>query len=75
MGWRYNWYRMTHGLWHGDDWLFVLGTDIWDNDYGATFKHGNLPPIPGPSDNWRRWRVEWRVRFRWPIIIRRRTSR
>lgn len=72
---RYRWFKLTHGLWHGPGWLLVLGADMSDSDYGITFKHGDLPPLPGPSSGWRRWRVEWRIRFRWPVVIRRYVSK
>jgi hypothetical protein len=55
--------------------MVVIGSDIMNRDYGLTYKHGNLPPLAGPSSDWRRWKVEWRINIRWPISIRRRVSR
>lgn len=75
MNFRLFWYKATHHLLHGANWMVVIGPDMWSRDYGVTWNHGGLPPKPGPSEGWRRWKVEWRIDVRWPISIRRRTFR
>ena len=71
---RLAWYKATHHLFHGENWLLVIGPDIWCSDWGISWKRGNLPPN-SISGEWRRWRVEWRINVRWPITISRKVSK
>lgn len=64
--WRLLKLRYTRCLIARDNWLFVLGPDIMDSDYGVTLKWGLLEPM----GEWKRWKHNWRISFRAPIRIR-----
>jgi hypothetical protein len=66
MNWRLLLYRATHHLFEGDNWLLIIGRDFDNNDWGITWKHGEMSPF----GDWRCWKREFRLNIRWPISIR-----
>lgn len=54
--------------WPGRGFLLV-GTDLYDGDWGVTIGWGFRPNAPEGETAWRQ---VWRIRLRWPISFRHR---